>query len=72
MVGLVRWGRNHPDLKENLSGGVGFVRWRRNGLWDEMWEMRVITQGLVGSSLKCRSSWMNRTWRAARRFVSEY
>ena len=23
-VGLVRWGRIHPDSKENLSGGVGF------------------------------------------------
>jgi len=39
MVGLVRWGRNHPRIKENLSGGVGFVRWYRIGLWDEMWEM---------------------------------
>jgi hypothetical protein len=37
-VGLVRWGRNHPRIKENLSGGVGFVRWCRNGLWDEMWD----------------------------------
>ena len=25
MVGLVRWGRNHPRIKENLSGGVGLV-----------------------------------------------
>jgi hypothetical protein len=24
------------------SGGVGMVRWRRNGLWDEMWEMSSI------------------------------
>ena len=24
-VGLVRWCRNHPDLQENLSGGVGLV-----------------------------------------------
>ena len=39
MVGLVRWGRNHLRIKENLSDGVGFVRWCRIGLWDEMWEM---------------------------------
>jgi hypothetical protein len=38
MVGLVRWGRNHPRIKENLSGGVGFVRWRRIGLCDDMWD----------------------------------
>jgi hypothetical protein len=25
MVGLVRRGRNHPRIKENLSGGVGLV-----------------------------------------------
>jgi hypothetical protein len=25
MVGLVRWCRNHPRIKENLSGGVGLV-----------------------------------------------
>jgi hypothetical protein len=25
MVGLVPWGRNHPRIKENLSGGVGLV-----------------------------------------------
>jgi len=25
MVGLVRWGRNHPRIKECLSGGVGLV-----------------------------------------------
>jgi hypothetical protein len=37
-VGLVRWGRIHPDLKENLSGGVGFVRWCRIGLWDFPWD----------------------------------
>jgi hypothetical protein len=42
MVGLVRWGRNHPRIKENLSGGVGIVRWRRIGLWDEMWDLRSI------------------------------
>ena len=38
MVGLVRWCRNHPRIKENLSGGLGFVRWGRIGLWEEMWE----------------------------------
>jgi hypothetical protein len=37
-VGLVRWGRNHPDLKETLSGGVGLVRWCRIGLWDFPWD----------------------------------
>jgi hypothetical protein len=26
MVGLVRWSRNHPGIKENLSNGVGLVR----------------------------------------------
>jgi hypothetical protein len=31
MVGLVRWCRNHPRMKENSSGGVGLV-------WDEMWD----------------------------------
>jgi hypothetical protein len=25
MVGVVRWGRNHPRIKENLSGGVGIL-----------------------------------------------
>jgi hypothetical protein len=25
MVGFVRWGRNHPRIKENLSGGVGLL-----------------------------------------------
>ena len=39
MVGLVQWGRNHPDFKENLPGGVGFVRWCWIGLWEEAWEM---------------------------------
>jgi len=42
MVGLVRWCRNHPRIKENLSGGVGFVRWCWIGLWDEMWDLRSI------------------------------
>src|ERR1035437_9710649 len=28
----------HPDLQQNLSGGVGLVRWRRFGLWDEAWD----------------------------------
>jgi hypothetical protein len=37
-VGIVRWRRNHPDLKENLSGGVGFVRWCRIGMWDFPWD----------------------------------
>ena len=37
-VGLVRWGRNHPELKETLSGGVGLVRWCRIGLWDFPWD----------------------------------
>jgi hypothetical protein len=37
-VGMVRWHRIHPDLKENLSGGVGLVRWCRIGLWDFSWD----------------------------------
>ena len=37
-VGIVWWGRIHPNLKENLSVGVGLVRWRRFGLWDETWD----------------------------------
>jgi hypothetical protein len=41
MVGCVWWCRNHPRIKENLSGGVGFVRWCRIGLWDEMWDCRA-------------------------------
>ena len=39
-VGLVLWRRFSPDLKEILSGGVGLVRWCRNGLWDETWDFR--------------------------------
>jgi hypothetical protein len=39
MVGMVRWGRNHPDFKEKSSGGVGLVRWGRIGLWEGMWEI---------------------------------
>ena len=38
-VGMVRLGRIHLDLKENLSGGVGFVRLCRIGLWDETWDL---------------------------------
>jgi len=37
-VGMVRWRRTGPDLKEVLSGGVGFVRWCRFGMWDETWD----------------------------------
>ena len=37
-VGMVRWCRIHPDLKENSSGGVGFVWWCRFGMWDETWD----------------------------------
>ena len=36
-VGIVQWGRIHPDLKENSSGDVGLVRWCWIGMWDEMW-----------------------------------
>jgi hypothetical protein len=39
-VGMVRWCRFGPDLKENLSGGVGLVRWRRIGLWDGTWDFK--------------------------------
>jgi hypothetical protein len=38
MVGMVRWCRFRPDLKENLSGGAGFVRRCRLGMWDETWD----------------------------------
>ena len=37
-VGLVRWRRIHPEVKENLSGGVRLVRWCRFGMWDEPWD----------------------------------
>jgi hypothetical protein len=37
-VGLVWWRQIDPDLKENLSGGVGFVRWCRPGMWDFPWD----------------------------------
>ena len=37
-VGMVRRSRIHPDLQENLSGGVGFVRWCRIGMWDKAWD----------------------------------
>ena len=30
--------RTGPDLTENLSGGVGLVRWCRIGMWDETWD----------------------------------
>jgi len=40
-VGMVRWCRIGPDLKENLSGDVGFVRSRRIGMWDEAWDFLV-------------------------------
>jgi hypothetical protein len=31
MVGLVRWGRNYPRIKENLSSGFGLVRGIKRG-----------------------------------------
>ena len=34
MVGLVRWGRNHPRIKENLSGGVGMVCGMECGIFE--------------------------------------
>jgi hypothetical protein len=37
-VGLVRWRRIGPKISESLSGGVGFVRWCRDGMWDETWD----------------------------------
>ena len=33
MVGFVRWGRNHPSIKEILSGGVGLVRGMECGIF---------------------------------------
>jgi hypothetical protein len=38
LVGMVRWCRIHPKIKETLSGGVGPVRWCRIGMWDEWWD----------------------------------
>ena len=32
-VGLVRWRRIHPDIKEILSGGVGLVCGMRRGIF---------------------------------------
>ena len=34
VVGFVRWGRNHPRIKENLSGGVGLVCGMECGISD--------------------------------------
>jgi hypothetical protein len=42
MVGMVRWRRTGRDLKENLSGGVGFVRWCRFGMWNETWDLSAL------------------------------
>ena len=36
LVGLVRWGRNHPRIKENLFGGVGFVCGVKCGISERM------------------------------------
>ena|ERR1035438_6529691 len=41
---MVRWRRTGPNLKEILSGGVGFVRWRRIGMWDETWDHCLLSQ----------------------------
>jgi len=32
-VGMVRWRRNHPELKEILSGGVGLVCGMKRGIF---------------------------------------
>ena len=37
-VGMFQWCRILPDLKENLSGGVGFVRLGRFRMWNETWD----------------------------------
>jgi hypothetical protein len=36
MVGLVRWGRNHPRMKENLSGGVGLDCGMKCGIFERV------------------------------------
>ncbi len=35
---MVLWCRFSPSFSETLSGGVGLVRWRRFGMWDETWD----------------------------------
>jgi hypothetical protein len=41
MVGLVRWGRNHPRIKENLSGGVGLVCGMECGISERTAQLRI-------------------------------
>jgi hypothetical protein len=40
MVGLVRWCRNHPRIKENLSGGVGLVCGMKCGIFERTGQLR--------------------------------
>jgi hypothetical protein len=41
MVGMVRWGRNHPRIKENLSGGVGLVCGMKCGISERTVQLRI-------------------------------
>jgi hypothetical protein len=40
MVGFVRWCRNHPRIKENLSGGVGLVCGMKCGISERVAQLR--------------------------------
>jgi hypothetical protein len=42
MVGFVRWGRNHPDFKENLSVGVGMVCGMKCGISERAVQLREL------------------------------
>ena len=41
MVGLVRRGRNHPRIKENLSGGVGLVCGMKCGIFERTVQLSI-------------------------------
>ena len=41
MVGMVRWGRNHPRIKENLSGAVGLVCGMKCGISERTVQLRI-------------------------------
>jgi hypothetical protein len=61
-VGMVRWCRFGPDLKENLSGGVGSVRLGRIGMWDESCDLyRTPSRRIRSSNVHCSPSNGNRT-----------
>jgi len=65
MVGVVRWSRNHPRIKENPSGGVGMVRGKWRGILDAVHSLSVRVYSGPPSSTFSKCVLFGRTIRVA-------